>query len=317
MALDYIRVPHCEPHAARGRLLLAAHPELRDLAGPDPMSAVWTVGLVITNLALAVVVSSRPWYIWLPCAYLIVATIDHALWGLIHETTHNLMFRSRVLNRVVALIANLPLVVPSAMSFWKYHLVHHRHLGEMDFDAGVPGPTEARVVGRSSVMKTVWIAGYAVVQAIIRPRRLAVELMDAWTVTNIVVQVACMAGLVYVFGTAPLKCLLVGTVFAIGLHPLGARWIQEHFAMIPGQETYSYYGPLNRVAFNLGYHNEHHDLITIPWSRLPEVRRIAPEFYDGLHAYQSWTALLVRFLTDRDITLFRYIVRPSRHSPDA
>ena len=99
-------------------------------------------------------------------------------------------------------------------------------------------------------------------------------------------------------GGAPFKYLVVSTVFAIGLHPLGARWIQEHFALAPGQETYSYYGPLNKVSFNVGYHNEHHDIVTIPWSRLPQVRRIAPEFYDGLHAYTSWTALLVRFLRD-------------------
>ena len=102
------------------------------------------------------------------------------------------------------------------------------------------------------------------------------------------------------------------TVFAIGLHPLGARWIQEHFALAPGQETYSYYGPLNKVSFNVGYHNEHHDLVTIPWSRLPQVRRIAPEFYDGLHSYTSWTALLARFVRDPDITLYNYIVRPTR-----
>jgi sphingolipid delta-4 desaturase len=106
-------------------------------------------------------------------------------------------------------------------------------------------------------------------------------------------------------------------VCAIGLHPLGARWIQEHFALVPDQETYSYYGPLNRVSFNVGYHNEHHDLVTVPWSRLPEIRRRAPEFYDGLHAYTSWTGLLVRFVRDRHITLFNYIVRPGRGEHEA
>jgi sphingolipid delta-4 desaturase len=113
-------------------------------------------------------------------------------------------------------------------------------------------------------------------------------------------------------GGGPFKYLVTSTVFAIGLHPLGARWIQEHFALAPGQETYSYYGPLNRLSFNVGYHNEHHDLVTIPWCRLPQVRRIAPEFYEGLHAYTSWTALLVRFVRDPDITLFNCIVRPTR-----
>jgi sphingolipid delta-4 desaturase len=139
-----------------------------------------------------------------------------------------------------------------------------------------------------------------------------VRLLDGWTIVNIAVQSACLAALAFWFGAGPFKYLIASTVFAIGLHPLGARWIQEHFAMVPDQETYSYYGPLNKVSFNVGYHNEHHDVITVPWSRLPEVRRLAPEFYEGLHAYQSWTALLVRFVRDRNITLFNYIVRPTR-----
>src|SRR3954465_1398228 len=108
--LDYIRVTYGEPHAARGRRMLAAHPELRSLAGPMAWSAVWTIVLSFSNLGIAVLVGNRPWYIWIPCAYIIGATIDHALWALIHETTHNLMFRSRTANRVMALIANLPLV---------------------------------------------------------------------------------------------------------------------------------------------------------------------------------------------------------------
>jgi sphingolipid delta-4 desaturase len=314
--LDYIRVTYAEPHAARGRQMLSAHPELRALAGPTPSSAVWTVALVALQMIIAIVVGDRAWYIWLPAAYVIGATIDHALWALIHETTHNLMFRSRTANRIVALVANLPLVVPSAMSFSKYHLIHHRNMGDMDLDAGVPGPTESRVIGRSGTRKTIWLAGYAVVQAIIRPRRLAVKLVDGWTVVNIVFQIAAMLALVAFAGGGPFKYLATATVFAIGLHPLGARWIQEHFAMVPGQETYSYYGPLNRVSFNVGYHNEHHDMMTVPWSRLPKIRRIAPEFYERMYSYQSWTALLVRFLTDPEITLFRYIVRPSRQTRD-
>jgi sphingolipid delta-4 desaturase len=137
-------------------------------------------------------------------------------------------------------------------------------------------------------------------------------LLDGWTVTNIVIQCGCMALLGIWAGGAPFKYLVAATVFAIGLHPLGARWIQEHFALVPTQETYSYYGPLNKVSFNVGYHNEHHDLVTIPWSRLPEIRRIAPEFYEGLHAYTSWTGLLARFLRDPNITLFNAIVRSPR-----
>src|SRR5262249_30179227 len=153
--LDYIHVTYGEPHAARGRQMLSAHPELRALIGPTSSTAVWTVVLVAAQVGLAFAVGDRPWWIWAPCAYILGATMDHALWALIHDMTHNLAFRSRSANRITMIVANLPLVVPGAISFAKYHLLHHRHMGDLELDAGVPGPTEARVVGRSGSLKAV------------------------------------------------------------------------------------------------------------------------------------------------------------------
>jgi sphingolipid delta-4 desaturase len=312
----FIHTTTPQPHLSRTRLMLAAHPELREFAAPEPSTAMWTVALVVVQCALALTVSRLPWWVWLPCAYLVGATIDHALWAIIHECCHNLVYRSRVANRLVAILANIPLVVPGAMSFFKYHLLHHVHLGEMDLDTGVPGPLEGRIIGRSRVMKTLWIAGYLLVSGFVRPARLKITILDRWTAFNVALQIALMVGLVWLTGYGPLAYLGVSTVFAIGLHPLGGRWIQEHFALAPGQETYSYYGPLNKVCFNLGYHNEHHDLVTVPWTRLPDVRRVAPEFYRDQKSYDSWSALLVHFLRNRDLTLFSYIVRPdSRQRP--
>ena len=45
-SLDYIHVTYAEPHAQRARQMLAAHPELRELSGPQPASALWIVALL-------------------------------------------------------------------------------------------------------------------------------------------------------------------------------------------------------------------------------------------------------------------------------
>ena len=61
-------------------------------------------------------------------------------------------------------------------------------------------------------------------------------------------------------------------------------------------ETSSYYGWMNLLAFNVGYHQEHHDFPTVPFTRLPDLKRIGD--YDQLPSHRSWVAVLWKFLTD-------------------
>ena len=60
------------------------------------------------------------------------------------------------------------------------------------------------------------------------------------------------------------------TVFNVGLgmHPVAGHLIAEHYTFVPGAETYSYYGPMRWLIFNVGFHNEHHDFPNIPGNTL-------------------------------------------------
>ena len=49
--------------------------------------------------------------------------------------------------------------------------------------------------------------------------------------------------------------------------------------------------------------------MNVPWSRLPRVRKAAPEFYDTLYWHRSWPGLMWRFLTDPKLSLYSRVIR--------
>jgi sphingolipid 4-desaturase/C4-monooxygenase len=301
------------PHRRRAKQILAAHPDVRRLFRRDPWSALWTVLLVALQVAIGIglVLLRAPWWATVIAAYAVGAFANHALFVLIHDYTHNVVFRTVRANRLGSIFANIAIVFPAAMGFRSHHLLHHSHLGMVGLDADVPTPREARWVGNSPWRKTFWLSMFWAVQGLLRPTTVkAIRTVDDWVLFNAVAMAAAMAPIVWFFGWWPVAYLFLSTMFSLGVHPVGARSIQEHFVFRPGQETYSYYGPLNKLSFNMGYHNEHHDFPHVPWSRLPAVRAAAPEFYNELYYHRSWTKLLFHILFSRQFRLHNRIVRP-------
>ena len=303
-----------EPHRDRTKQLLRRHPEIRELIGPNPVTFWWTVAIVALQIVVAWLVSQQPWWVVVLAAYTVGAFSDHALFVVIHETAHKLVFKRKLPNILTALLANLPQFFPGAMSFSKYHLKHHAFQGVYELDGDLPFYWEARLIGSSALGKALWLLLFPIFQAL-RPWRVKeVPLWDRWTVVNVIVQVAFDIAVWIVLGPKALIYFVLSLFFSIGLHPLGARWIQRHYITDGGdQETFSYYGPLNRLAFNVGYHNEHHDFPSVSWDKLPQVRAAAPEVYDALSAHRSWTRLLFTFLFKRDVSLFSRIIRAERN----
>jgi sphingolipid 4-desaturase/C4-monooxygenase len=310
---DYANVAGPDPHVARTRELMKRYPHLKQLFGTEPRSAFFGVGLVLVQLASAIALRNSPWITVVVLSYFVGAAVNHAIWVLVHEVAHNLIFKKTKHNRWFGMFLNFPQVVPAAMAFCKYHLLHHGHQGVLELDADMPGPQEAAMIGNSKFRKFLFLLFFTFLQGAVHPTRLKeVPFWDRWIGLNVLTQVAFSSLFFWMFGAKALVFLALSTFFSLGLHPLGGRWISEHYLVKEHQETNSYYGGLNKISFNVGYHNEHHDLPQVPWSRLPEVTEQAPEFYQGLFSYDSWTWALWRFITDDDVTTFDRVRRPKR-----
>jgi len=300
-------------HIGRRREIVAKYPEVRQLMGKNPWSAAWIVGLVSMQWLGSSFLSDAGWLWIVIAAFAFGAFVNHGLYVLMHECTHSLVFKSAGLNRLFGLICDFALVLPSAMGFQRYHLYHHRYLGQYEMDPDIVSHDEARLIGNSSWRKALWVFLLAVSQAL-RPMKLKatrdVPVWDRWIVLNFATQIAVCALIVMLFGPKALGYLALSTLFALGLHPLGGRWIQEHHVTKAGQDTYSYYGPLNKLCFNMGFHNEHHDFPNVPWNNLPKVNEAAPEYYTILKSYDSWIGVLRMFIFDPALSGYSRIVHP-------
>ena len=302
-----------EPHKLRTKQILASSPEVRNLIGKNPLTIIPLLGIVFGMVAISYFLKDSPWWLIIVVAYCVGAFANHALFVMIHECSHNLLFKGKTLNYLASITANLPHVLPSAISFTRYHRMHHVHQGNHDLDADLPDFWEARIFGNNFFSKALWLLLFPIFQVRRTFRLKNIKPVDGWIITNWVLQFAFDVAIWVFIGPKALFFMLISFFFSVGLHPLGARWIQEHYLVLDeNQETYSYYGPLNIFAFNVGFHNEHHDFPSVPWNKLPELKSKAPGFYDTLKSHQSWTRLFFRFLFDKNITLHSRILRDEK-----
>jgi sphingolipid delta-4 desaturase len=309
---DFVYSDNSEPHRIRTREILKQYPQIRQLIGKNPLTFFAIVGLVSLQIFMAWLVADLSWWWVFGAAYLIGAFADHSLFVMIHECAHKLLFKKPEANRLAGILANVPQLFPSSVSFERYHIKHHSFQGVHELDADLPNKWEAKLINNYFIGKVVWLLFYPIFQIFRISRLKEIKPFDGWVALNWGVQIAFTV-LIYVWlGPKALIYLLASFFFSVGLHPLGARWIQEHYLTHGEQETYSYYGPLNTVAFNVGYHNEHHDFPSIPWNKLPKIRSGAPTFYNNLFYHKSWTLLFFRFLFDKEISLYSRVVRKDR-----
>ena len=125
-----------EPHRTRRQAIIKAHPEVVPslsvrfppthflgqvikLCGPEPSTKYYVLAVVTLQTACAVLLRNTPvfscWFIL--TAYAVGATANQNLFLAIHEISHNLAFKAPLANRILAILANLPIGIPYSAAF--------------------------------------------------------------------------------------------------------------------------------------------------------------------------------------------------------
>lgn len=163
-------------------------------------------------------------------------------------------------------------------------------------------------------------------------------------IINLIIALTFDGLMFYFFGTKTALYFILSTFLGLSIHPISGHFIAEHYVFNEGYETYSYYGPLNAITYNVGYHNERkiinnlhsiryeffsdHDFPYIPGRNLPKVRQIAPEYYNHLPSYtryefhrmkefifsfySSWTKVMYNFVMNDNVGPWARINRSTK-----
>lgn len=274
----------------------------------DVLIFVLQITLVVSlQLWTATFLCNASWMKILIVSYFFGSFLNHNLFLAIHELSHNLAFSTPLYNRWLGIFANLPVGVPMSVTFQKYHLEHHRFQGVDGIDMDVPTLIEAHLV-RNVITKSIWVLLQLFFYAF-RPLFIKPKSPGLWEFINFSIQFSCDAFLIYFWGWKAFAYLILSTFVGGGMHPMAGHFISEHYVFNKDQETYSYYGPLNLMSWHVGYHNEHHDFPRIAGSKLHKVKEIAPEYYDNLEAYSSWSQVIYMYIADRTIGPFSRMKR--------
>lgn len=227
-----------------------------------------------------------------------------ALAVLMHDAAHGSLFRTRRLNEVFADWVCARPVWSDVARYRKHHLTHHAHTGtplDPDRSLATPFPVTRASLARKLLRDAVGVTGLTRVIGLLAmdlefiaytvstetrrlPRRPLREHLAAGArnLTGVVVTNAVIAGVLaltghgWVYVAWPIAFM---TSFGVVLR---VRSIAEHACMEASADPFrntrtTIAGPLERILVaphRVGYHLEHHLLMTAPYFRLPALHRL-------------------------------------------
>ena len=311
MNKDFIWTNKPSLHETRRNHILKAHPEIKQLFGHDWRSKyICVLLLLVPHFLLSLTITNASCILFLATCYVFGATLTQSIFLAIHELSHNLFFKTPKINKLFSIFVNLPIGVPYAIAFREYHKDHHTHLGVDNIDLDIPTYGEAFLTN-STMTKALWMSSQILMYAL-RPILTRPKKIDVYQFMNIVVQLSFDIAIVWYWGWRPIQYMLLSILFSGGLHPCAGHFISEHYVFPKyknKQETFSYYGDLNNILWNVGYHNEHHDFPNISGLRLPQLNKIAKKHYDKLDVCESWMSAILSYVLDENVGPFNRVKR--------
>uniref|UniRef100_A0A915D4Q2 Sphingolipid delta4-desaturase N-terminal domain-containing protein n=1 Tax=Ditylenchus dipsaci TaxID=166011 RepID=A0A915D4Q2_9BILA len=199
---DFVWTYTEQPHASRRSQIISKYPEIKKLFGIDYSLKYVVLCSVIAQIITAYLLRESDWLLVLLQAYFYGGLVNHALTLAIHDISHNTAFGNNapMKNRFFGMIANLPIGIPISISFKKYHIEHHRYLGEHTLDTDVPTQFEANFFTSPARKATHNLQ----------------EVPSDLEIINLVVQLLFDWAIWYYFGIKSLVYLISGTLLAMG-----------------------------------------------------------------------------------------------------
>ncbi len=313
-------------HNAMRRTVLAQHPELKALSGPDARTALAIPGILAVHWTTAWLVSDAPVLVIFLVALCFGQFVMHSAGSLVHETAHKLIFRERLPKLAFDLGLESILTSFSHQLTYQHHHVtsHHTQLGNYlrDYEhEDVCGYVARRtfrhdhpVVQRCLTIATLAISllplGFVVAEKIpayivkrhskralydvkrwfnsTQPSRRDRQVFIAASIASLGVQYLLLGpwGVLYHLWSV--------SIFEgrCGFTNHGQS-LSEHYGDDRETPTHSRYWWGNPLLFNTGYHNEHHTFPNVPWSRLPKLTQAAPDMFSatmGRSYFSLWWA---------------------------
>jgi len=336
--------PQARRHNDLRREAISNHPEFRHLSGTDWRTALALPVILVVHWGIAWAVSDASLLVIFLAAFIPGQIAIHSAGSLVHETAHKLIFRGEKAKLGFDLGLEWILSSYGKQLTYQYEHVtsHHPYIGdyERDYEHEDICAFQSRMMLRSENPRlqhlltavTLFIhalpLGSIIADPVIkrmnwdatqRPQSDPERHIDAAkppkSQVRLFIAVSALSNVTMLLLLGPWALLYHIWALSLFLGKFGiwnlGQSLSEHEGSDEVTPTRSYYGPLNWLLFNTGYHNEHHTFPAVPWTRLPELKRQAPEQFNVVaeksyfgywldHVRGDFTASRHNAMQDRD-----------------